>query len=230
MTDRLTRAVARPGAVRRRAAAGRSGSSPSPTSPTRRSTRRPRASGSARSTSSSAPATWSRSTSRSSADAFDAPLRYVRGNHDVGSAWSATAPHAAAGADARRSRRRGGRPAPPRLLRLADLQRGRDAGLGARHVGARHPELERRAARQAGPRGQPRAAARPERRRRPRASRLHRIPLAGRPRSRPRSGCTATPRSCGGASTTAARATTGRSSTTAPAPRSSSCTRPARDG
>ena len=46
-------------------------------------------------------------------------------------------PHAAAGADARRPRRRGERPAPARVLRLADLQRGRDAGLGARHVGAR---------------------------------------------------------------------------------------------
>ena len=34
--------------------------------------------------------TLSPTTSPSSADAFDAPLRYVRGNHDVGAAWSAT--------------------------------------------------------------------------------------------------------------------------------------------
>ena len=87
----------------------------------------------------------------------------------------------AAGADARWPGRRGGWAAAHRIQWLADLQRSRHAGLRAgMWTKVTSPGGCARGTRPA-PRGEPRAAAEDQRRRRSRAPWVHRLPVAGRP-------------------------------------------------
>jgi predicted phosphodiesterase len=88
------------------------------------------------------------------ADAFDAPLRYVRGNHDVGPAWSAT--------------RRSQLPEPMRDGRIVTEAGLRLLGFSGSPVYNDRGMQVGRPARAPVARGHPRSAARPERRHRSR--------------------------------------------------------------